>query len=291
MVAAMGQISQPDAATVARAWPAASGIVLAWPQLSLVWADWYDRPDHLIVASAAGTTLHFVSDEGPLLTADGTNSQLRWSDVEHLDPANPFSQINWVRHWGKPALPVRATAKSAVYAAIAALVGPGEGRTARPAKIVFGGADPLDDPSAVFWLLSAFPSLMSTVQWYASQVSMGLRRAATGGQLAWHEPLWQVARNGQPVAVLDEAGRVHLARVSTSDDNLADLLELVSDDADWVAGGFSFDILQALARLDGDLDTLVALIVPGARRAFGPRRSWSPADPNQDPTLPRRLQD
>jgi len=287
----MAQISQPDAVTAARAWPAASRIALAWPQLSLAWADWYDRPDHLIITSASGATLHFVGAEGPLLAADGIDSQLRWADVEHLDPANPFSQIDWVRHWGEPVLPVRATAKSAIYAAIAALVGPAQQRTARPAKIVFAGADPLEDPSAVFRLLSTFPSLMSTVQWYASQVGRGLRRAATGGELAWHEPLWLVARNGQPVAVLDEGGRVHLARVSTSDDNLADLLELVSDDADWVAGGFSFDILQVLARLDGDLDALVALIVPGARHAFGPRRSWNPADPTQDPKLPRRLQE
>jgi hypothetical protein len=283
----MAQETQP-AAIEARAWQAASDIVLAWPELSISWADWYDRPAHLVVQATAGTTLHFAADEAPLLESDGREAQLRWADVEHWGQRNQLG-VDWVEHWGTPTLPVAPTAKSAIYAAIAALVSPGAEWTARPAKIMFATESPLDDPLAVFGLLSAFPSLMSTVKWYASQVSLGLRRAAAGREHFWHEPLWLVARQGKPVAVLDEAGRVHLARISTSDDNLADLLELVADDADWVAGGFSFDILTALASSDGDLDALVALIVPGARHAFGPRRSWNPADPAKAPTVPRRL--
>jgi hypothetical protein len=285
----MEQIMQPDAMATARAWQAASRIVLNWPELSLAWADWYQRPAHLVVQSDSGATLHFTGDGGPLLESAGVETELRWEDVEHLASDNPFSRIDVAQYWGEPTRPVRPTAKSAIYAAIAGLVSPAAGWTARPAKIVFGGEKPLDDPRAVFRLIGDFPSLMSTVQWYAAQVSAGLRRASVGAELAWHEPLWLVARNDRPIAVFDEAGRVHLARVSTSDDNLGDLLELVSDDADWVAGGFSFDILQALARLDGDIDALVGLVVPGARHAFGPRRSWSPADPNREQPPPRRL--
>ncbi|MBA3020750.1 hypothetical protein [Propionicimonas sp.] len=284
----MAQQVRPDA-VAARAWQSASSIVLAWPELTISWADWYDRPAHLIVQSSSGVTLHYAGGEGPVLTADGAEAQLRWADVEYFDLSNQLG-LDWADHWGHPTVPVQPTAKSAIYTAIAALVGPDDAWTARPAKILFRTEDPLDDPLAVFRLLSAFPSLMTTVQWYASQLSLGLRRASAGRELAWHEPLWQVSRNGQAVAVLDEAGRVHLARVSTNDDNLADLLELVADDADWVAGGFSFDILAALDGLDGDVDALVALIVPGARHAFGPRRSWSPAAPGQEPVNPRRLE-
>jgi len=286
---AMAHNSQPGAGTVARAWQSASRIVRTWPELTIAWADWYDRPAHLVVQSEAGASLHFENADGPLLATDDAETRLRWADVEHLDATNRFNQVNWIGNWGAPST-AEPTAKAAIYAAIAALIRPdgSDGWTARPANIVFDSDDPLDDPYAVFRLLSAFPTLVATVRWYASQVSVGLRRGSRR-ELGWHEPLWLVARNDHPVAVLDEAGRVHLARISTNDDNLADLLELVADDADWVAGGFSFDILQALNRLDGDLDALMTLIVPGARHAFGPRRSWNPADPNRAQEPPRRL--
>jgi hypothetical protein len=82
---------------------------------------------------------------------------------------------------------------------------------------------------------------------------------------------------------------VHLPRVAAGDDNRADLIELVADEADWVAGGLSFDIVAALDRLDGDVDALVALITPGARRTFGLRRAWNPSDPTKEQVQPRRL--
>ncbi len=82
---------------------------------------------------------------------------------------------------------------------------------------------------------------------------------------------------------------MHLPRVASGDDNRADLIDLVADDADWVAGGLSFDIVSALDRLGGNTDALVALITPGARRTFGLRRAWNPSDPNKEQVQPRRL--
>lgn len=290
MTRGMGHSLQPSAATVGRAWQVASRIVAMWPDLGVSWADWYDGPAHLIVGPKNGATLHFLSEAGPLLESASADVQLRWEEVEYLDRKNAFNRSEWAQHWGQFG-DSELTAKSVVYAAIARLVQPDalSTWTARPARIVFDTEDPLADPHAVFRLLDAFPSLVPTVRWYATQVSVGMRRAGSGRELGWHEPLWQLAGNREPFAVLDEAGRVHLPRVASSDDNLADLLELVADDADWVAGGFSFDLLQALGRTDGSLWSLVSLIRPGARYAFGPRRAWSPADPDKPTPSARRI--
>ncbi len=284
----MAQTSKPEEAIAARAWQVAALIVRHWPNLSMSWADWYDFPAHLVIQSET-MTLHFTDEEGPLLEVDQTDAQLAWSDVENLRPSSRFNRIDWTAHWGTP-VEEHITAKAVIYAAIAGWVGSDELPSARPAKIVFRTENPLEDPQAVFRLLGVFPSLMSTVQWYASQVSVGLRRASAGRFDGWHEPLWQIVQAEQTVAVFDEAGRVHLPRGASGDDNFADLLELVADDADWVAGGFSFDVLQALGRVDGDVDALVELIKPGARHTFGLRRAWNPTDPSRVRIQPRRLQ-
>ena len=288
----MSQLSQPSAVTHARAWHAASGLVTEWPHLLISWADWYEGPAHLVVQSEyGGPILHFDTDDGPLLESPATELQLAWEDLHHTN-FRRLSAAEWASLWGDPE-PDQVTAKAAIYTTIASLLGT-EGPTqwtARPAKMVFTTEEPVADPDAVFALLGSFPSLMSTVQWYASQLRVGLRRSPLAQDLGWHEPLWLLAENGRPIAVLDEAGRVHLPRVYSSDDNFADLLELVADDADWVAGGLSFDLLDAIGKLDGDLDALAELVRPGARHALGPRRSWNPTDPSKERPEPRRAQD
>ncbi len=291
MVCGMAPDPQAQAASSARAWAAAAGLMTIWPQLVIAWADWYEVPDHLVVFADGDAMLHFAAAEGPVLESADGEEQLTWADLEQLDLESRFQRVDWRRHFGPPAAEPEVTAKAAIYAAIAAIVGtaPDGEWTARPAKMVFDTDHPLDDPNAVFRLIGGFPSLMSTVQWYASQVSAGMRRAAAGRALGWHDPLWQITRGGSAAVVLDEAGRIHLPRISTEDDNLADLLELVADDADWVAGGFSFDVLAVLTQLNGDLDALAALLLPGARHAFGPRRAWSPAHPDRANQAPRRL--
>jgi hypothetical protein len=271
----------------ARAWQTAAEFVQVWPELSISWADWYDSPSHLVVSSPSAV-LHYAHSDGPTLESVSGEVSLTWAQVDGFDPDSVFARSTWAGNFGDPAEADHLTAKAAVYATIAGLLRYSPW-TARPAKIVFATENPVDDPKAVFGLLSDFPSLMSTVKWYVSQVSVGLRRAVQGRPLGWHEPLWQIARQGVPIAVFDEAGRVHLPRVAAGDDNRADLIDLVADDADWVAGGLSFDIVGALDHLDGDIEALVALITPGARRTFGLRRAWNPSDPNKEQAQPRRL--
>lgn len=291
MVCGMAPDPQVQAAPPARAWAAAAELATIWPQVIAAWADWYEVPDHLVVLTDGEAVLHFAAARGPVFESVDGEEQLAWADLEQLDLHSRFQRVDWPRYFGTPSDEPEVTAKSAVYAAIAAILAsaPGDEWTARPAKMVFDTDHPLDDPNAVFRLIGSFPSLMSTVQWYASQVSAGMRRAASGWTVGWHDPLWQITRDGYAAVVLDEAGRIHLPRISTEDDNLADLLELVADDADWVAGGFSFDVLAVLTQLSGDLDALAALLLPGARHAFGPRRAWSPAHPDRANQAPRRL--
>lgn len=283
---AMAEQLQPDA-IAARAWQTAAEFVQVWPELTISWADWYDGPSHLVVSSPTAV-LHYAHADGPTLESSAGEEALTWAQVDQFDPESVFARATWAGNFGGPDESDHLTAKAVVYTTIAGLLRY-DPWTARPAKILFATENPIDDPKAVFGLLSDFPSLMSTVKWYVSQVSVGMRRAVVGRPLGWHEPLWQIARQGVPIAVFDEAGRVHLPRVASGDDNRADLIDLVADDADWVAGGLSFDIVSALDRLGGNTDALVALITPGARRTFGLRRAWNPSDPNKEQVQPRRL--
>ncbi|MCL2516096.1 MAG: hypothetical protein FWF16_09125, partial [Microbacteriaceae bacterium] len=74
-----------------------------------------------------------------------------------------------------------------------------------------------DDDFATVWSLrELFPSLQPVGDRYLEAAS-ALAEAADDGVTYWHEPLWTLLRDMEPVAVLDEAGVAHLPRTSPVD--------------------------------------------------------------------------
>lgn len=276
--------------TIQRAWRVASRIVAARPDLSVSWADWYDAPDHLVVSDGAlGAVLHFDSDDGPTWESRTASEQaLRWEDVESIKAPNRFAPVDWVAHWGQPTESPSLTAKAATYALIAYAVGvddSGREWCARPARLVHASDESADSFDSAFALRYAFPTLASTVEWYCSHFGVYLRRAAKqGNEARWHEPLWLLTRDGEPAAVLDEAGRVHLPRLSSIGEDgpdamsaalrsaarsasLVDVLARVAHLADLTFDGFSFDVLGALTFLSGDVVRLAEVVRGGTGTA------------------------
>lgn len=265
-----------DALLVSHAWRTASRIVAARPQLSLTWADYYEEADHLVVHDGAwGAALHFDSEAGPFWESrDDTEVQLSWNDLDEIDNPSPFASVDWVGAWGKPVHTDSLTAKAAIYALIAKLLelnDDTERWVARPAELLT--EEFTAEPGSAYSLCSTFPSLTTTVEWYASQVVLLLRRASvTGKQGHWHEPLWLITRDGEPWLVLDESGRVHLNTSSCRAIGNATRLLVASIEHDVRWGGLSFGLVERLPLIDGGLDELAEILagsVPVLRRVWG----------------------
>lgn len=124
-----------------------------------------------------------------------------------------------------------------------------------------------DAPDSAQTLTATFSTLGSTVEWYASHLSVYLHRAAkTGNQAVWHEPLWLATRAGEPRIVFDEAGQIHLATES-----LAEMIAMMAVAADLGGIGtslFTFDLLEALPRINGDLTELASRLRRGPAYAL-----------------------
>ena len=258
--------------TLVRAWQVASRMVATRPDLTISWADWYDGPDHLVVHDGPlGAALHFDRDDGPTWESRTAPEQaLRWRDVDDIDAPNAFAPVDWAAWWGEPMRSVDLTARAAVYALIASLVDADQGESewvVRPAKLVHDTDEAADAPDSARALTEAFVTLDSTVEWYASHLSVYLHRASkTGNQAVWHEPLWLATRAGEPRVVLDEAGQIHLATES-----LTEIIEMMAVAGD--LGGvdtplFSFNLLEALPRINGDLTELASRLRRGPADAL-----------------------
>jgi hypothetical protein len=276
----MGEQLQPSAgesasALVARAWRTASQIVAGRPSLSVTWADYYEEPDHLVVHDGAwGAALHFDGDAGPYWESRGDSDvQLSWADLSEMDDPTPFALVDWVGAWGRAVYTDGLTAKAAIYALIAKLLelnDDTERWVARPAELLT--EEFTEEPGSAYALCSTFPSLTTTVEWYASQVVLLLRRASiTGEQGHWHEPLWLITRDGEPWLVLDESGRVHLTTNSCRAIGNATRLLVASIEHDVRWGGLSFGLVERLPLIDGGLDELAEILagsVPVLRRVW-----------------------
>lgn len=190
----------------------ASEIVDRRPWLDISWIT-IDDHDHLVVHDGPhGAALHFDDELGPTW-APRTSSEtpLHWDEVLEVNQDDPTTRVAWSEHWG-PAGGKQLSGKTITYSLIAHLLD-SEGVAALPAKVVHDSDESANAPGSAFTLIDSFTTLRPTVQWYVSQ----LASASWGAGAVWHEPLWLITRDGQPILVLDEAGHAHLTMPSLGD--------------------------------------------------------------------------
>jgi PAS domain-containing protein len=59
--------------------------------------------------------------------------------------------------------------------------------------------------------LRAFPTAFDAIPGYLEEISAAIQRDPEGDLLYWHQPMWFLLRDFEPVVVLDEGGYAHLA--------------------------------------------------------------------------------
>ncbi|WP_220488404.1 hypothetical protein [Tessaracoccus sp. MC1756] len=247
----------------------ASEIVDRRPWLDISWIT-IDDHDHLVVHDGPhGAALHFDDELGPTW-APRTSSEtpLHWDEVLEVNQDDPTTRVAWSEHWG-PAGGKQLSGKTITYSLIAHLLD-SEGVAALPAKVVHDSDESANAPGSAFTLIDSFTTLRPTVQWYVSQ----LASASWGAGAVWHEPLWLITRDGQPILVLDEAGHAHLTMPS-----LGDVIAVMACVAD--LGGIpdphGFNLVDAVHRLDGDVATLATHVLHGPDSVLRAVKSPPPA--------------
>lgn len=229
-----------------RVWRYAGAYLMAWPHLLVSWYDWYPGVEpHFVLHQGAAATgvLHFDSDEDlTWVTPSGEERILNWSDVHEMGFWVPSAGFDAKAAWGEPDWDHHRpdSGRLLAYSLIRALLSIDRETHAfrvRPAKILAPEGEP-----SVHRLLAEFPSLTSTVSWYADLIRVEYKRRSREGAVAyWHEPLWLVTWYGVPVVVVDEAGYAH-------------------------GRGGAFEI-AALVEEQGDMDTAAAHLLESGSEA------------------------
>lgn len=259
-------------------WRITSGIVEARPWLLATWSDTTLNVPHLVVHDGPlGAALHFDSAQGPYWSS-GFARRLTWSEA-----AGQPEPDEWATGWGEIDAVGLPAGRVAAYALIRELVARSLIDTprweARPAAMLS------DDAGSVAALESSFPTASTAVKRYFDVVVADFEHgAATGNVAYWHEPFWAVRRNGEPVALIDEAGVAHLpvtndlsgmSRPTDASTSLADVVAHMARVADHAAAGYDFQIADAATRVGG-FARLAELCAVGPAAAISVLEDTSP---------------
>lgn len=268
-------------ANLRRAWRVASQIVNRRPWLDVSWVRLDEDFEHLVVHDGPhGAALHFDDDDGPTWAPrTSPETPLDWDETLGVNDADVTGPVDWSEQWG-PAAEEQLSGKTITYSLITQLLDSDDSVAARPAKILHPTDESADAPDSAFTLIDSFATLGPTVQWYVSQLSS----ASWGEGAVWHEPLWLITRNQQPILVLDEAGHAHFT-VTTIHDVLSVMASTV--DLGGIPDPDGFDLVDAIERLNGDVGKLATHILqgPGAvLRAVKPQQQpCPPASDGEEP--------
>lgn len=250
----MAQDEGLDRDLMVEVWRVASGIVATRPQLLASWIDGTANIPHLVVHDGPlGAALHFDDDDGPYWSG-GFTRRLTWKQV-----ASRSEPEEWEAAWGHADSGKKTSARADAYALISAFYARWLFDVcewdAQPAPILGEGT------STVFDLHDLFPTADTAVQIYLNSISTQFEETAAKEQIAyWHEPFWLIRRDGEPQALVDEAGVLHLP-VTTAHDGtsiqtppgmgLKAAIAHSKTSAILASKGYAIDLATAISRAGG----------------------------------------
>lgn len=192
---------EPDLHLVA--WICGARQVRLRPWLTLSWISHGSHPPHVALHDGpTGPALHFDSTDGPTFVSTEGILQPAWHEV--LGSDNEWSTV-----WGPIDDSSGLSPKSAAYHALATILRQRDDLRIAPARFI----SEQDDPLSVSLIEGRFPSAQAAMIDYLGILEAQFNEGvATNQPEYWHEPMWVVLRGDDPLALVDEAGYMHLGR-------------------------------------------------------------------------------
>lgn len=237
-----------DRFVLQQAWWIASEIARRNPTLTITRTQGADNNPILLVHDGpTGARVQFDLISGIKYVDDYGLKEFSWLDA--FAASNSHEVVKHLEHetkFGMPSSPPPSTtSKTIVYRVIArtlaAMVDDRHSWQAVTAEIQFSGNAPAEEgPES----LAAFPTAIEAIPRYLEEIVGAMPRDPEGEQLYWHQPMWFLLRDFEPVVVLDEGGYAHLA------------------------GGGRIDLLATYHALGRDIGALASIVLMEPARAL-----------------------
>jgi hypothetical protein len=188
----------------------------------------------IVHEGATGKRVQFGLVGGIKYEHDGAVQQIDWASIIARHNAHDvLKHLESETGWGIPRDTPATTHRTLVYRIIAKLLALNlDDRHAWQAVPLPILGDE-DEPITAWSVREQFPSLRDIASGYLEEAT-ALAADTEPETVFWHEPLWVLLRDMEPVAVLDEAGTAHLHEASTVD--LMEAYDAVERDLNPVVG-------------------------------------------------------
>lgn len=229
------QISLADRFALQQTWWIASELCRRHPELLISRLQDSEQNQLLLVHDGpTGKRVQFGLTGGIKYEQGGTVRQIDWPSI--IAQHNAHDVLKRLEHgtgWGSPTDTPATTHRTLVYRIVAKLLALNLDDRHEWQAVPLPILGDEDEPVSAWGLLDQFPSLRDAADGYL-EYATALAAADEHETAFWHEPLWMLLRDMEPVAVLDEAGTVHLAETTPVD--LMDAYDSVERDLNPVVG-------------------------------------------------------